>query len=231
MTLDKDGNLHQTPRDSKAESRTYMPDGGWSVEKNDGKGNTERRVYDGATGRLKSREEKDKDGSVSYQFDKNGKLASSDRVNSNGSSEHSEYAENGNRTVMVRNDGKGNKETVTLDPASGKEVASDIKFKDKSTMHVVFDADGNVKEIASKDKDGNVNQWKQDSKDNSAATVNDIPRPHPFTGISAREIKFPNGFKVHLDFAPSSGYIQGIWTSDRDMKGVKDVNIASIKRK
>src|SRR4030095_12083774 len=95
-----------------------------------------------------------------------GKMISSEKVSSDGSWERSEFAENGMRTTMKRIDGKRNEETIIFDPATGKEVASDIKFKDKSTMHMVFDADGNVKEIASKDKDGNVNQWKRDAKEN-----------------------------------------------------------------
>jgi len=191
----------------------------------------EKRVYDDDTARLTSRQVTDKDGTETYVHDpKTRTLTSYDRRNNDGSSEHSEFAPNGNRTTVDRSDKHKNKETVTFDPDSGKEVASDIKFKDGSTMHIVFDADGNIKELDSKDKDGNVNHWNRDAKD-SGGTVKDEPRPYPMTGIEAKEIKFPNGFKVHLDFAPSSNYVSGIWTSDRDMKKTGDVHIASISRR
>jgi hypothetical protein len=203
-----------------------------SAERKDADGEVERRVYDDQTGRLAVREVKGKDGTERYQHDpRTGKLASYDKVNSDGSREHSEFAENGNRTVMVRTDSKGNEETVTFDPATGKEVASDIRFKDKSTLHIVFDADGSLKELDCKDRTGNVYHWKRDARDKRAASVEDIPNPYPMTGIDAREIKFANGFRVHLDFAPSSTYISRIYTSDRDVKGVRNVNISYITRR
>lgn len=229
MTVDSDGNIRQTSHNPDADIRIFKNAGASivSAKRTDA---VEQRTYDETTGKLIAWGEKDEQGSRRRQFDpKTGKLNASDTFNRDGSWEHSEFAENGQRTVMVRNDGKGNQEKTIFDPATGKEVASDIKFKDGSTMHVVFDPDGSVKEVSSKDKDGNVNQWKRDA-DNKGTTVKDIPRPEPLGGIGAKEIKFPNGFKVHLDFAPSSGYVAGIWTSDRDVKGVKDVNISSIRR-
>ncbi|HEY9868346.1 MAG TPA: hypothetical protein V6D08_04215 [Candidatus Obscuribacterales bacterium] len=203
-----------------------------SAERKDADGDVECRVYDDHTGRLVVRELKDKDSWQRYQHDpRTGKLTAYDRVNDDGSREHSEFADNGNRTVMVRTDAKGNEETVTFDPATGKEVASDIKFKDKSTLHIVFDLDGSVKELDCKDRAGNVYHWKRDSQDKRVASVTDIPNPYPMTGVDAREIKFANGFRVHLDFAPSSTYIWKIFTSDRDVKGVKNVNISYITRR
>src|SRR4030095_516520 len=92
----------------KFEFKQDQKDAGKALEPTRLSAEVEQRVYDEQTGRLISRGVKDEDGSKRYEYDaKTGKLKSSDTFNLDGSSVHSEYAENGNRTVMVRNDGKG----------------------------------------------------------------------------------------------------------------------------
>jgi len=191
----------------------------------DQSGATEERRFDDNTGKLVSRRLVDRDGiAENYQHDpKTGKLTTYDKTNpADGSSEHSEFAPNGNRTTMITVDGKGNRETVTYDSDAGKQVASDIRFKDKSTMHLVFDSDGGVKEVDFKDQAGNVRQWKRDTQDKSEATVEQSQ--NEYTGLKRMDIKFKDGAKVHLDF-DSVGFLNSLYTVDTEK------NISSLKRR
>jgi len=113
---------------------------------------------------------------------------------------------------MTTTDRKGSTETVVYDSDTGKQVASDIKFRHKSTIHLSFDADGTVKAIDRRDKDGNVRHWKRDAQDRSEATVE--RSQNEFTGLKKMEIKFNDGSKVHLDL-DSQGNLSSLYTVDQ----------------
>jgi len=204
-----------------------------SALKTETNGDQRKELYDDNTGKLTAVRRYSTDGTEEYtDFDENTKYAfgdilTYDRKNPDGSTEHRRFDPKTNSADLITiKDKRGNVETAIYDTTNHRLVATDTKFNDGSTLHLVFDANKQIIEVATKDKDGNINNWKRG--DNNGVKVTEKQLPEPFRGIDSTEILFKDGMKVHLGYNVDGG-LTNYWTRDYNKR--KDIDLNWFNRR